>query len=531
MARITPQEAIARLRPSPKRGRLMAPSNNNIQLEYNGTLGDKELLYVIDNNTEGKSYLCPADDQLNPIIVEFNGMVDASEEQPIFIQNLITSYENQIEQLSENDEIQTSSFNLPENSLDEVEPLIKTKWFQSWPHNCKFPYIDIPNTEESYDLSDYIINEGKRIVPVHAVAGCVNVALAQHFYYFWNKFKIPLKIKAKTKSTCEIRLYKRQLNNSTGKYEYVKYKTVSNYPWNISIPQSNNIFSEKVFKDTYIDHEVSFNKEEGPKDKYDEDISELLAYLAIIGEAYYEFKIGRNSSSNKINVINRAGQTYTSKIFNIINAADYIDKSKYTGIRTLSTDYNKLCTYLVEELNKGFPSIIDFDPDTGTKGYGHTINCDGYKIVGEDVYFHLNIGWKNSALNTYYPLTLINPNNDNNLKATTKLRIITPVPKDGVIIDDEEIDDTLYGDVNRDGVKDSNDVIDAVKLVYNGQYVKEGDIDEDNIFSEQDIEGVYDKCQEHSDLATKINYVYKIKRLTNNIASNLQDISNNLKQK
>ena len=530
MAKITPQEAIARLIPSPKRGRLMAPSNNDIQLEYNGTLGDKELLYVINNNTEGKSYLCPADDQLNPIITEFNGIVELDEDASPVFQDLIKSYENQIYQLQNmtgSDDSITGAdeqYILPDNVPNSVTPLFEgIIWNQRWPFNCKFPYIKLPTPNTNY-LYQPIKERENEEAHIHPAIGCPNVTLGQNLYYFWKKFGVPFSIDAsKVKGKkCEFRF---RNDGDTG-------WVTTNYSWNLDDMKSTENVFETNFRDSYANYYVVPTKEEGRKDENSEKVSEFLAYLAIIQKCFFTFTFTR--SNNVVTGISRGGYIATSNYPGrfLGNCSEYINTSpfegNYQGIFDLtSAVYTEVCDYLIQKLNNKIPSIIGFDQDIVNnvdEGSGHVANLDGYKIENGVIKFHINMGWNDTSKNTYYPLTAVDPYVNKTI--TTRIQIYTIEPKDGIIIDN-----TLYGDVNQDEVIDNDDVICAVKKVHSGQYVKEGDIDKDNIFSEQDIERVYDKCQEHSDLATKINYVYKIKRLTNNIETNLQDININLNQK
>lgn len=508
MAKITPQEAIQRLKPSPTRGRLMAPSN--IQLEYNGTLGDKELLYVIDNKTTSKSYLCPADDQINPVIVEFNGIIDLNKEQPIAIQKLLKQYEDEINyiQSSANDEIEFSTYS-PANNISENEKyLIDTEWFQDFPCNSKFPFTN-------FNLQRY----GSR--NVHVSAGCVSVAVGQHFYYFYKKFGIIRgHSKVNSQATIKTTITKK---DSTGNTISSTTNTVY-HQWNL--PEVDNIFGDftedchTVYKEFYeeVDNYTGSGSE----------VSNFLSYLA----ADFNTRFTRNAKcyeSGKVYSISDVGTTSVQNMIRVCsNKWNYKDTSPYSEkVIVVNNKYETICNHLIEKINNGIPSLITFGYTTGfINDNAHTVNCDGYKFVGNDVQFHLNIGWGEKSYNTYYPLRLINPKGKD-FEGTHDIILTTLEPKEGIIIGD----DTLYGDVDKNKVVDDNDVIAAVKSVYNGQYVKEGDIDKDGIFSENDIEGVYNSYENHNDLSTKINYVYKIKRLTDNIVNTLQDININLKQK
>lgn len=156
MARITPDEALARIQP--KKIRARGKSNvKPLQLLKTITNADDDL-YIFGN--ENGSIITPADDSLSPILGIWDEGVD---DIPPAMQDMLLEYAKEIEWWQNFGEQMTEDNSDEQESRQTVPMMMETKWAQGSPYN------------------DTIIFEGKK-----CYTGCNTTAAAQVMYY-WGK--------------------------------------------------------------------------------------------------------------------------------------------------------------------------------------------------------------------------------------------------------------------------------------------------------------------------------------------------------
>ena len=137
MAKITPEEAMLRLVPSPNIGQNgMAHAPSQLRLTYDRSIGDIELLYVINNETNGTSYLCPADDSLMPSLMSWETDNEFLDDMPDNMKYWFKCYEDEIEWWQnggqELTEEEIDEGNVGEETISDVTIVLnefKSKWY------------------------------------------------------------------------------------------------------------------------------------------------------------------------------------------------------------------------------------------------------------------------------------------------------------------------------------------------------------------------------------------------------------------
>lgn len=103
---------------------------------------------------------------------------------------------------------------------------------------------------------------------------------------------------------------------------------------------------------------------------------------------------------------------------------EYFSYSQSMTFEERYTDDEEWEAALANELEAGRPIIYRGNPSDGTAG--HAWNLDGYDIISDVYYFHMNFGWSGSQ-NGYYTLNAINPgSNDFNSSQGAILGIALP---------------------------------------------------------------------------------------------------------
>lgn len=562
MAKITPQEVIQRLKPSPKRGRFMAPSQNQqSSLTFDKAVGEKELLYIINNEDTGESYLCPADDKLCPVIGIWDNQ-DNTEEFPPNMKEWLKCQEKDIElwqKLEEEitsgdgDQIESGDQTVITSRYNDGQGLLGlNQWHQSSPYNGRL------NIKTNIDQSQNY----------YWKVGCPAMSVSQVAYYWGNKKGYKIGCSAVSnyskkvnywdestnvwKSSKQIDVYINE-NGSLPKIDNFDFQNMSDSITNKSgsayqaiselmlyavfaVKTTPNTLCKKTNGDFYI------------KDYASSSASQPDIYKGL--KNYFGFKNVQGFTQKKIEDVTE-GEKWNWSNYNyevvpwspedaVIIAQAYNQEHPNNPIDPEESIIEKI----IQEIKYKCPVILS--GWTSSYSGGHTWVCDGYRKVDDIDYGHFNWGWGN-CYNGYYRLRDLSPGSGLDPETYNVVQkvysqyigrqynaqrtAIIGIYPDGYIRTEEEEEHIALGDVNKDGTVDNDDIIDAVKYVHDGNYVKQGDIDGDGIFSEKDIEGVYDEVTNPNDLSTKINYVYKIKRLTNDIVNTLQDINTNLRRK
>lgn len=159
MARITPEEALARIQQPSKVKAVKGKTNKVKPLELIETISNsKDNIYIFGN--ENGSIITPADDSLSPILGTWEGNI---EDMPPALENMLDEYAREVEWW------QNGGEKISENTADSeprqtIPVLLETKWSQKSPYNDKL-----------------YINNNK------CVTGCNTTAVAQIIYYWGSK--------------------------------------------------------------------------------------------------------------------------------------------------------------------------------------------------------------------------------------------------------------------------------------------------------------------------------------------------------
>lgn len=158
MARLTPEQAIARLQPQGKRKEKGAKA-----LELIATIGVADDDVYILGNADG-GILTPAYDNIRPIIATWEG----GDEIPPALEDWLQEYAREIEWWQNvGEELQSkepSMTKAPAKPRESIPVMLETKWSQKSPYN------------------DLLVFDGKK-----CVTGCNTTAAAQLLYH-WYKF-------------------------------------------------------------------------------------------------------------------------------------------------------------------------------------------------------------------------------------------------------------------------------------------------------------------------------------------------------
>lgn len=184
--------------------------------------------------------------------------------------------------------------------------------------------------------------------------------------------------------------------------------------------------------------------------------------------------------------------------------------------------WDQMKNIIISEVQNNRPVIIagyNWHDDTQEYSGGHTFVCDGYKEENGIKYGHFNYGYNaDNAIgwSDFDSIKIGYGTKPDSYRYNSKRWIITINPTQSPItpdnIDQPESEIINYGDVNKDNLISNKDVIDTVKLIYKGKYVKEGDINRDSVLNCYDIEDIYNSYSEHNLVASKINHLYRIKK-------------------
>lgn len=323
MAYATPEEVIQRLRPKPRAGMSMAPSSV-MNLTYSHSFGDKELIYVINNESTGKSYLCPADDELDVVIGEYDksdnvyempsnmvAWLESCEEEIGWWQNEGGALYNQ--SITDNPVYAASSSAI---SYNDISPLIQTQWGQNLPFNRN------------------LINSNGNI----CMTGCPSIVLGQLLFYWAQKGYIRGCVSTPS-------------------------RTWKNTTWQ-SLPSISFFdFDNMLYK-----------YDENSSEKSKKAVAEMIEYLGKAVKTEYE--------------PSRAGQYTQYIYPEIENSIRLCEKAKddasegYKYKSGFSID--TLRDVLLKNLNKGQPVIV---AGHGTGG-AHIFLCDGYRAKDDMFHFN-----------------------------------------------------------------------------------------------------------------------------------------------
>ena len=386
MAYIIPEQARQRFIHKWAPGKLAAPSQNIIS--FDRAVGDKQLLYVINNETTGKSYLSPADDTLPVTIGEWD-TIDGFDEMPENMRDWFSCYEAEIEWWQKNavdsyniteETVDASTFNsfFEDDVLDKNKYLISAKWEQGSPYTYTF---DIPDQQGGGHWKN---------------TGC-NATAAAQILYFWGK-------KQGYYCGCEkIQPYQVWVN---GKDQNGKTKSVA-LKININLPSVSNFdFANMVDVCT-----------KNSNSKYKTAISNLNLYLAMAFESQIKAKrITTNSSGQVTSVVwDYEGSTGTTVDRSIegwrdkfrINVQGYATKGDVPSNVTLadatkvwgSLNNSKTILGIVKnELDHGRPVMMGgyrhYIQNGVERQPGHMFICDGYNEEGK---IHINWGNGNNS--------------------------------------------------------------------------------------------------------------------------------------
>lgn len=164
---VSPEEALIRLTSTPfspgTRG-----SDNKLELKY--TYKDKDdiaSLYIFDNSESGGYLVMSADDSAYPVLgYSDKGSFDPANIAPQ-LSFWLNQYMNQIEYMrSKNFPSMASEIPGSFADMEEIEPLLKSKWNQGAPYN-EYCYTIASNGDET-----------------KSVTGCVATSMAQVMYYY-----------------------------------------------------------------------------------------------------------------------------------------------------------------------------------------------------------------------------------------------------------------------------------------------------------------------------------------------------------
>lgn len=375
MTKATPEQVMQRLLPKRRRGGQgqSAPASPVI-LSYDRTVGEKELLYIINNETTGKSYLCPADDKIPPICGVWT-TIDNSE-LPINMQEWLTTYEEDIELLQK---IEGSD---DEAASDSSEPTINP----TLPFNNKWDQSYNPPSWESDDPYVNKLTYGEFITGSRKhwkVCGCPATVWGQVFTY-WSTLGYYIGCKKITPYSYDY--------NSLGSpyYVNVNLSPVSNFDF-------DNLLSQYKKGTTY------------PQENKDA-LSTLLQYTATSAKSVPSYTVDKNSDGTIIKVPKGTTGANPYNTLQGIRKNFLIDVVGYSmddcyGFTT--TTQSNMENLIKTEIMAGRPVVVRGERNLSNSKAGHTFLCHGY--TEKDGYKWLYINWGDGGVNSgWYKFSLLN---------------------------------------------------------------------------------------------------------------------------
>lgn len=408
MAYITPEQARQRFIPKRRAGQA-APSQQIIS--FDKAVGDKQLLYIIKNETSGVSYLTPADDSLFPIIGEWND--DGNfQELPEVMADWFSCYEAEIEWWQRygnnsydntEENVDVTTFNSQDDMISDSSGkyLISSKWAQHAPYSDAF---DIMDEKGGGHWSN---------------TGCNATAASQILYYWWKKGY------------------------------YCGCRKISGYSKNVSGVDQNGNTKTITFKvSTALPPIASFDFPNmvdtctsSSNQNCKQAVSTLLLYCAMAFHSNLSPKNVQTNSSGKVvdyewdyngaTGVNINGCINGWKNSFRINVDGYLDSSDSDSSNlgnsnlAIRRSWGNITDFHTNESQKSIMEIVKRELDNGrpvmmgghrkkkvgTNKFpswsGHMFICDGYNAEGK---IHINWGYGNESgykNGWYYPSCLL----------------------------------------------------------------------------------------------------------------------------
>lgn len=396
MAKITPEQALNRLLFKKKVGYntlqhapgYVAPST--IVLSYDRTVGDEKLFYIINNETTGKSYLCPADDNFDPVVGQWASSTAEEEEIPPHMKEWLSIYEEEIkwlqnQKVSEDSETTDATSASGETSTPTIAPTLT--YNNKWNQYLKISWTSDDPYTNKLTYGEFITGSRQH----WQVSGCPATVVGQILAY-WGKKGYYVGCKRITP------------------YQYTYSSTGVPYYVDVDLPPISNFDFDNMLS-VYNTNTIYSQDEK-------DSVSTLIQYTATSSKSVPGYTVTKNSDGTYTKTPktgnNAATAASTLNTLNGIKNNFMIDAVGYSEVSETGfnkTTWSNMVSMIKTEIEAGRPVIIrgqrTKDSEGNASTAGHIFLCHGYTEWNGSKWLWINWGGK-GAYDGWFQTSLLN---------------------------------------------------------------------------------------------------------------------------